>query len=116
MKFFGLIFVLVFSFSCSKEIKCKIEDSMVEYGSKAVASQLNCENEDAVKKTLSSIIKGLNICDSEMGIGAEVCKVGSSMAIDVLGKKIPSEWECDPEATADTLKSTLESACDQIPY
>lgn len=106
--------------ACSffKKPGCFIQEQVVAVAGDAIASTLECNNRESIRKDLNGIVSGIGICDaSPTGpLADSLCPMVSAAILNfVTDHTIPAEWGCTAISAKAKLGEALNVACKKIP-
>lgn len=127
MRLLSLLFVLFFTFGCTKE---KAKEQLCSAGKSAtimlsaqIAKDLSCKKADLIAADLENKLYDAKICEkveiqktqvqiqSKSAIGDAICGPLVDGLIGGALTQIPKEWECSGGSLAADAKAKLVEAC-----
>lgn len=138
MKQLLAITLIAFTLGCTKEAQqvaaCKAEDAAAAFLSKGIATQLSCENVDAILADMKVIVAKTNLCkeppapvaapvstdgtmvaagvvSTKSVVGNILCPVVVESAVNAASGQLPAAWKCTGNGKPEALKAYLLEQC-----
>ena len=136
MKQLLAITLIAFAVGCTKEaqqvVACKAEDAASAFLSKGIATQLSCENVDAILADMKVIVAKTNLCkeapvaapassdgtmvaagvvSTKSVVGNILCPVVVDAAVNAATGQVPAAWKCTGNGKPEALKAYLLEQC-----
>jgi len=110
MKKLILLITLIFSLNASA-FWCETFDKAIDVGTVSIASILECERPELIKKDLVTLFNYDYFCTEAKG---PFCTILAEAISNSLPMIVPEEWECKLNLASRLTRASVEFMCNKI--